>query len=168
MNRTEKQREYQRKRQARLRAEREAAGVCRQCGVLPVFKWQLCEKHYEASVKYHQKSSRRMYATLREKIFDHYGNVCACCGETESDFLCIDHIEGGGNKHRQEIIEAHNEGRSMYRWLDKMNYPEGFQTLCANCNASKGRKGNICIHELRKRGLTREEFCATLVSVEQE
>lgn len=55
-------------------------------------------------------------------------------------FLCIDHIDGGGNKHRAEI-----KG-DFYRWLIDNNFPPGFQTLCHNCNMAKGLYGR-CPHE---------------------
>src|SRR3990167_4100247 len=43
---------------------------------------------------------------LRMQVMRHYGGdppMCACCGETELDFLTIDHINGGGRKHREVV-----------------------------------------------------------------
>ncbi len=69
-----------------------------------------------------------------------YGGKCACCGEDRPEFLGIDHINGGGNKHRKE------EGiHSLSRWLRKNKYPEGFRVLCHNCNISIGSYG-YCPH----------------------
>jgi len=48
---------------------------------------------------------------LRFKIecFTHYSNgpnpFCACCGESDIGVLCLDHINGGGNRHRREIAK---------------------------------------------------------------
>jgi hypothetical protein len=55
-------------------------------------------------------------------------------------FLCIDHINGGGSKHRRE-----GKFPSMYQWLKTHNFPEGFQVLCHNCNMAKFIYG-VCPH----------------------
>lgn len=84
---------------------------------------------------------KAIYQRLREKVFDHYGWVCKCCGEIEPAFLTIDHVDNGGTQHRKEI----GGGTCFYRWLIKNNFPEEFQTLCWNCNC--GRKLDICPHK---------------------
>ncbi len=38
----------------------------------------------------------------REKVFNHYGKKCACCGESIYEFLTIDHINNDGAKHKRE------------------------------------------------------------------
>lgn len=87
-------------------------------------------------------SLRRRAARIRELVFDAYGRKCACCGEKEQAFLCIDHVNGGGNAHRREI------GRGgLYPWLVKNKFPKGFQTLCHNCNFAKAHGG--CPHKRR-------------------
>lgn len=79
---------------------------------------------------------------IRSLVFKHYGEQCSCCGQSEEMFLCIDHIDGGGNAHRKEV----GSGSAFYQWLVRKNYPEGFQTLCFNCNMAKGFYG-ICPHQ---------------------
>lgn len=37
----------------------------------------------------------------KDVVFKHYGAVCKCCGKTTFDFLAVDLINGGGNKHRR-------------------------------------------------------------------
>ncbi len=69
---------------------------------------------------------------LKITIFNHYGTKCACCGEDNIEHLTIDHVNGGGNKHRKLI------NRPFYRWLQKNNFPTGYRTLCMNCNYSYG------------------------------
>jgi len=59
------------------------------------------------------------------------------------EFLTIDHINGGGNKQKQEIGGA---GIKLYLWMKRNNYPSGFQVLCMNCNFAKGKYG-ICPHQ---------------------
>lgn len=70
---------------------------------------------------------------------------CACCGEKEIKFLAIDHIEGGGNKHRKSVKSG--SGSNFYRWLLRNDFPKGFQVLCHNCNLAKGFYGE-CPHNL--------------------
>lgn len=80
---------------------------------------------------------------LKRTVFQAYGGpICSCCGEKEFFFLSMDHIEGGGNKHRKSIGRAR-----IYRWLKAQNYPSGFQVLCFNCNLAKGFYGH-CPHDI--------------------
>ena len=75
----------------------------------------------------------------REKCFAHYGPACACCGEARYEFLCIDHIDGGGEQHRKVA------GSKISRWLIRHNFPAGFRVLCSNCNSALGHYG-YCPH----------------------
>jgi len=87
---------------------------------------------------------------LRRKVLVAYGGKCACCGETEFKFLAVDHINGGGNKHR--LLVAGNKKASILRWIVRNRFPKDFQILCHNCNVAKGSYG-ICPHkESRKAG----------------
>ena len=101
---------------------------------------------YRASVLAYRKRSK-MAALI------HYSKnslVCSCCGETEFGFLTIDHVNGGGLKHRRTIKKK--GGTSFYNWLRKSGFPNGFQVLCYNCNCSKGALGE-CPHEIIRRDL---------------
>src|SRR3990172_5963982 len=60
-------------------------------------KWRA--KNLEHSRRY----MRGWHAALRREVLDHYGGACACCGETTLEFLSLDHKNGGGTKHRNEI-----------------------------------------------------------------
>ncbi len=91
-------------------------------------------KHYSEYMKKRRYKERQM-------VYDHYGHSCACCGETTYEFLTIDHINGGGFKHRKEIGSS-----GICNWLIKNNFPEGFQVLCYNCNCAKGFYGQ-CPHK---------------------
>lgn len=83
------------------------------------------------------------YKQIRLDTLKVYGGKCVCCGEKEPTFLCIDHINGGGLKHRREI-----RTNNLTYWLKINNYPKGFQVLCYNCNNAK-ISGN-CPHKLTK------------------
>jgi len=91
------------------------------------------------------ENSKLYSLTYREKIknmvFEHYGKECACCGEKNQYFLTIDHINGDGRNHRKKIKIQLNS------WLVKNNFPEGFQTLCLNCNFGRYENGGICPHK---------------------
>lgn len=107
------------------------------------------EKHYALCAKWaseHREENRQRAnaknAQLRTEAINAYGGKCVCCGEIEFAFLAIDHINGGGNKHRK-IVGASSQ---FIRWLKKNNYPTGFQILCHNCNLAKGFYG-ACPHQ---------------------
>lgn len=96
-----------------------------------------------------RSSSKKYRAGLKSQVMLAYGGAqpkCACCGEAEPDFLTVDHVFGGGNKHRREISVL---GWNFYKWLIDNKFPSGFQLLCYNCNCAKGRFGE-CPHT-RKR-----------------
>ena len=76
--------------------------------------------------------------TAREKVLLALGNCCAWCGSQES--LELDHIAGGGNRHRQAI------GTRLVSWLVQEHartghWWTGVQILCARCHDAKsGRR----------------------------
>ena len=97
--------------------------------------------------KYHQEWYKTHTKQLRTLVLFHYGGnppKCFCCGENNTEFLCIDHINGNGNKHRREIKSS--GGSHFYRWLVRNNYPPGFRVLCHNCNMSISCYG-YCPHQ---------------------
>lgn len=86
------------------------------------------------------EQARLLNLKYRNAVLDHYGRQCACCGESFNEFLTIDHINGE-NKN-----EKYRCGFQLYTWLVKNNFPEGFQTLCMNCNFALGKVG-YCPHK---------------------
>lgn len=104
--------------------------------------WRNREKHLEKSRQYRELpgyKERERSRTLARKllVLTHYGNgECAClnCGFSNIKALSIDHING-----RRAV--GHNKkgmgGNSIYSWLIKEGYPEGYQTLCLNCQFVK-------------------------------
>src|SRR4029077_6437328 len=89
-----------------------------------------------------QAAVRRCIRKVRLEVMAHYGGKCACCGETYDPFLCIDHVNGGGNAHRRQnkILS----GFQTYFWLRKNGYPKEFRVLCWNCNAARAYFGKVC------------------------
>jgi hypothetical protein len=103
------------------------------------------------SIEQKREKLRNISKKIRLNVLIHYsGNTpkCACCGENNIEFLSIDHINGGGNKHRSEIFKNYKfprSGTGFYRWLIKNDFPKGFRILCMNCNHSLGHYG-YCPH----------------------
>jgi hypothetical protein len=95
--------------------------------------------------RYHQYNLRARFA-LRLKVFSHYGRKCRCCGCDILEFLTINHVKGGGTKHRKR---ARLFGQNFYRWLVNHRFPKGFETLCMNCNLAEARYGG-CPHQRRQ------------------
>ncbi len=98
-------------------------------------------RHHKWYLKNKELSNQRVkeqHIKLRRLALDAYGNKCECCGETQYEFLAIDHIEGGGRQHRRSI-------GNIYYWLRDNDFPEGFRILCHNCNMSHGFYG-YCPH----------------------
>ena len=112
-------------------------------------KWYLAHKEkilaYRKKGDLKRKDQKRDYDRLKhvkEKklVIEHYGGCCACCGITQYKFLSVDHINGGGTKHRKEISHHINH------WLIRNNFPEGYRVLCYNCNCARGFFG-YCPHQ---------------------
>lgn len=83
---------------------------------------------------------------LRYEVLSHYSGgtpECSCCHEKHYEFLAIDHMGGGGRKHRLEV-------KSVYQWIKRNNFPTGFRVLCHNCNQSIGAYG-YCPHNTKSR-----------------
>lgn len=94
-----------------------------------------------------QLDEQRKAAYRRQRVaaLQAYGGAtpaCLCCGETALLFLSLDHVDGGGRKHRQET-----GGGGFYFWLQRHDYPAGFQVLCHNCNLGRQLNGGTCPHQ---------------------
>jgi len=85
--------------------------------------------------------SRNYRKRLRKLVIEHYGGVCACCGETEFGFLTIHHINNDGAEHRRQIK------KDIYQWLKNNGFPDGFEPRCYNCNCGMEYNGGVCPHE---------------------
>lgn len=129
-------------------------GRCTQCGRVRAPGRKKCESCLEvnrrASKKYRPQSeeSRSYYRErkdrIRVEVITAYGGSCACCGETEMDFLQLDHSFNDGGKHR---AESRNSGARMFEVLRRDGFPQdlGLQVLCANCHFAITYRG-VCPH----------------------
>lgn len=92
------------------------------------------KKYYIKNSSERKKKARIRNLLLKWEALLQYSNgdmKCVLCGEDRTDCLSIDHINGGGNKHRKSIGVL--AGISFYYWLRDNNYPKGYRTLCMNC-----------------------------------
>lgn len=110
-------------------------------GIDPVEAYEIANREADEYYEYVFRIRKERTIIMRNRAFDYYGDVCACCGENRKHLLCIDHIDGGGAEHRRRM----RRGMTIYDWLYGHDYPEGFRTLCYNCNSSYGYFG-YCPH----------------------
>lgn len=114
-------------------------GLCYSCSA-PLTGKQMCDPCYNKNLALSAKSRQQ----FRKTVLEAYGGRCACCGESNFEFLAIDHIDGGGNEHRRSL--SRSDADTIVRWLKRNNFPAGFQVLCHNCNMAKGFHG-YCPHQ---------------------
>ena len=100
---------------------------------------------YELHKETHRETQKQWHQNRKLQVILAYGGKCACCGETEIEFLAVDHINNDGAAHRKKI--GHASGSNIHRWLIRNNFPEGFQVLCHNCNFSKHFGKGVCVHQ---------------------
>lgn len=96
------------------------------------------KKYYHSGGKdIMRERTKKWENETKKKVMFHYSNgeiKCAICGEKDIDVLTIDHIYGGGNRIRTEILKSTASGMHTYRYLIKKGFPEGYRVLCFNCN----------------------------------
>jgi len=113
------------------------------------------------------KSQRREdYKNVRDLVYSHYSKIlssndipcCNCCGESEMEFLTLDHIAGRKQMDSEPELRKMGysskfSGNTLWSWIKRNNFPEGFQVLCQNCNFAKGKRGNnnTCPHETARK-----------------
>lgn len=96
-------------------------------------------RKYRATQK--QKSKK-----LKILVFSWYGNKCVCCGESDLDFLTLDHIHDDGCKDRVGQKGAGEPTYKKIRRCGKENLREDLQILCWNCQWGKRLNGGFCPH----------------------
>ena len=65
---------------------------------------------------------------------------CVQCGFDDMRALSLDHVEGGGREHMEEL--GLKKASDWYQWLKDHYYPEKpkLQVLCMNCQSMKERE----------------------------
>ena len=119
-------------------------------------KWRFKNKSHlnESQLEWRKKNperfkllTQRHRARFKKETLSHYceGQIkCACCGEKDIRFLCIDHVHNNGKEERKTL----GSGRPFYRHLKKQGFPQnGYQVFCYNCNMGK-RTNPFCPHKL--------------------
>lgn len=80
---------------------------------------------------------------LRLEVIKAYGSKCQCCGETNYEFLTIDHVDKITSLNDRKL----GRGHKLYMHLKRKGWPkEGYRLLCYNCNCSIGNFG-YCPHK---------------------
>ena len=115
------------------RKQRITSGVCLRCGGDRQGNTGWCPSC--------RKKLRNEEQNLKLQVIAAYGGACSCCGEIDPRFLTVDHVNGGGTKHREET-----KGK-LYRWVRNNNFPTSIQILCFNCNCGRSVNGGICPHK---------------------
>lgn len=127
----------------KLYQERKNTSCCPTCGDLVAGGKVSCDLCLE--------KKREEVANRKKLVINYYGGKCECCSETCLTFLNIDHIMGGGNKHRAEIANFKGEkphcNSKVYNWIVRNGFPDGFRVLCFNCNWSVFLCNGICAHK---------------------
>ena len=98
----------------------------------------------------------------RLKILQYYSKrlsksdipCCNCCGESQIEFLAVDHIAGMKKMDFEpELVKLGYSStmgtNNLMHWIIVNNFPTGFQILCHKCNFAKGivRNNNRCPHQ---------------------
>jgi len=115
-------------------------------------KWRKKNKEYELKYREGRRDvfsaqQKKSNYIRKNKILTYYSKnnfpECVCCGEKSNlIFLTLDHIEGRKNvTHKKRL-----GGKDLYTWIEKNNFPSGFQTLCHNCNSAKS-DSEMCPHQ---------------------
>lgn len=140
---TTDQKTYDKEYKAKIRKEFRVKGLCIDCpksSPKPAIKGTLrCAKCIEQI----SVNAASWYSRTKLEVITYYGGVCECCGESNIKFLTMDHIDESGAEHRRIDRSA----ITLYRWLKRHNFPNGFQVLCFNCNCGKSCNGGICPHK---------------------
>jgi len=112
---------------------------------------KLCKTKYNAiwranNREYHNARVTEWYQKLRREVIEHYGAKCICCGESQYEFLTLDHKNNDGHIERKVYK---NSQTSIMARVKKANFPNRYQILCYNCNHAKANLG-VCPHQKGK------------------
>ena len=101
---------------------------------------QISEKRKSGEYKPSPSGSKPEYtrnyrARIRHQIIEALGAKCLRCGFDDWRALQVDHVNGGGAKHRRTVISLSRYYKDI---LASVQAHDGtYQLLCANCNQIK-------------------------------
>jgi hypothetical protein len=111
---------------------------------------KICRRRRAVNYGQRNTSRRQVWRCLwfrrqRIAVLEHFSGgtpKCACCGEPHSEFVAVDHANGGGTMHRKTV----GSGSTMWRGLRQEGFPGGYRVLCHNCKMSLDAWG-YCPHQ---------------------
>lgn len=129
----------QRERNRILRESRKIIGICPACKNKVSTNRIYCDSCSKSGSERVKEAFRKTKRALIKKL----GGKCVCCNISEYEFLCVDHINGGGRQDRERFPHAHN----FYKYILTLENPfEKYRLLCWNCNSAYGLYG-FCPHK---------------------
>ena len=78
----------------------------------------------------------------RARVIAWFGGKCVYCNSTDTDALELDHVNGDGKQHREELFGV-QKGCDMYQYLVANDMDTGgyeLQLLCSDCHKQKTSK----------------------------
>lgn len=115
---------------------------------LDAFYWHRSSRTISGFVVYCKdckaRRERDFKLKLKRRVIDHYGGRCECCGETDLVVLTLDHVLMDGAEHRRTSRLV--AGWQTYAWIERHDFPAGFQVLCSNCNSGRAHNKGVCPH----------------------
>jgi len=82
-----------------------------------------------------RRNEQRYRLKVRIEVLTHYGQgklACAACGFHNERALTLDHCDNEGARERRSLGRT-GTGHNFYAWLRRRGYPDGYITLCFNC-----------------------------------
>ena len=92
---------------------------------------------------------KKIWPLLKQEALRAYSDgdpKCVCCGEKQSAFLTLDHINNDGFLHRQAAGTS-----ALLYYLKARNFPfkDLIKVSCFNCNMGRRVNGGICPHIIK-------------------
>ena len=107
-------------------------------------------KDYDKWITSRDRAAKNHRQRTKEKVINHYGKICACCGESNIVFLTISHPNKDGAEHRNKITgDNRRGGYGFYAKLVRDNFITPYKIIveCYNCNCGARSNNGICPHK---------------------
>lgn len=121
---------------------------CKECRLLIQREWIKNNRTYNNK---RARDYRKIWEQKKRiECLTYYGDgklSCICCGESVYQFLTLGHINDNGQEERK----LYGNQMNIILRLIKLGFPEGYETVCWNCNLGKRSNKGICPHKIRSR-----------------